>query len=41
MGVIHDDDVTNVNRKTTSAKISRAKTLVRFSRSRAAKKAED
>jgi len=36
MGVIHDDDVTNVNRKTTSAKISRAKTLVRFSRYRVA-----
>jgi hypothetical protein len=39
MGVIHDDDVTNVNRKTTSAKISQAKTLVRFSRYRAAWKA--
>jgi len=41
MGVIHDEYVTNVNRKTTSAKISPAKTLVRFSRCRAAKKAED
>jgi hypothetical protein len=36
MGVIHDDDVINVNRKTTSAEISRAKLLVRFSRFRAA-----
>jgi Mg/Co/Ni transporter MgtE len=36
MGVIHDDDVINVNRKTASAKISRAKMLVRFSRYRAA-----